>query len=137
MAGSEMVQLGAIACSGGIKVCERIIRQCSEWLDKNGYSSVKEIKGQALQLFNMDNAFAKRRQDKLGEAYRLRDADPEKCIGCGRCTDVCWYKGIELDGKKARKTANCIGCGYCFQVCPTKALEVDAAGILKSAFEEK
>ena len=137
MAGSEMVQLGAIACSGGIKVCERIIRQCSEWLDKNGYSSVKEIKGQALQLFTMDNAFAKRRQDKLGEAYRLRDADPEKCIGCGRCTDVCWYKGIELDGKKARKTANCIGCGYCFQVCPTKALEVDAAGILKSAFEEK
>ncbi|MBO6049342.1 MAG: 4Fe-4S binding protein [Spirochaetales bacterium] len=42
-----------------------------------------------------------------------------------------------MDGKKARKTANCIGCGYCFQVCPTKALEVDAAGILKSAFEEK
>ena len=63
--------------------------------------------------------------------------DDAKCVGCGRCADVCWYKGIELDGRKAHKTANCIGCGYCFQVCPTKALEVDAAGILKAAFEEK
>lgn len=136
MAGSDMVQLGALACSGGIKQCERVMRQCSDWMDKNGYSSVKELKGEALKLFNMDEGFAKERQNKLGEAYRLRLVDQDKCIGCGRCEDVCWYKGIKLDGRKAQKTENCIGCGYCFQVCPTKALEVDAAGILKSAFKE-
>ena len=137
MAGAEMVQFGAIACSGGIKVCERIIRQCSDWMDKNGYKSVKELQGVALELFNMDGEFSKMRQDRLGEAYRLRKVDQDKCIGCGRCQDVCWYKGIEVKDRKAQKTENCIGCGYCFQVCPTKALEVDAAGILKSAFEER
>ena len=60
----------------------------------------------------------------------------DKCIGCGRCEDVCWYKGIEVEDRKAHKTENCIGCGYCFQVCPTKALYVDAPSILKKGFEE-
>ena len=104
-------------------------------MDKNGYASVRDLKGVALELFNMSGDFSKRRQDKLGEAYRLRQPNPDKCIGCGRCEDVCWYKGIEVKEKKAAKTENCIGCGYCFQVCPTKALEVDAAGILKSAWD--
>ncbi|MBQ0071763.1 MAG: 4Fe-4S binding protein [Spirochaetales bacterium] len=136
MAGSEMVQLGAIACSGGISACSRIIRETERWMDDHGYPDMKSLQGDALQLFQMSDSFAKARQNKLGQAYKHRDADPEKCIGCGRCQDVCWYKGIEVTDRKAHKTDACIGCGYCFQVCPTKALEVDAAGILKSAFEE-
>ncbi len=136
MAGAEMVQLGAIACSGGIMQCERIIRQCSEWMDKNGYPDMKSLKGAALQLFNMSGDFAKKRQNRLGDAYRTTDVIQDKCIGCGRCEDVCWYKGIALEGKKAHKTDACIGCGYCFQVCPTKALNVEAGRILKEAFED-
>ena len=112
------------------------MKECSDWMDKNGYASVKELKGDALTLFNMSPDFAQERQRRLGEAYRMRDVDQVKCIGCGRCEDVCWYKGIELEGRKAKKTENCIGCGYCFQVCPTGALKVDARGILKSSFEE-
>lgn len=131
-----MVQLGAIACSGGIMQCERIIRQCSEWMDQNGYPDMKSLKGAALQLFNMSGDFAKKRQNRLGDAYRTTDVIQDKCIGCGRCEDVCWYKGIALEGKKAHKTDACIGCGYCFQVCPTKALNVEAGRILKEAFEE-
>jgi len=77
------------------------------------------------------------RQNRLADAYQHTDADPSKCIGCGRCQDVCWYKGIELVDRKARKTKDCIGCGYCFQVCPVGALQVDAPAILKSAWEEK
>ena len=60
----------------------------------------------------------------------------EKCIGCGRCVDVCWHEGIEIRDRKAFKTDRCIGCGYCFQVCPTQALYVDKKSILTSAFEE-
>ena len=62
-----MVQLGAIACSGGIKQCQRIIKQCSDWMDENGFKSVKELQGEALKLFNMDQSFAKERQKKLDE----------------------------------------------------------------------
>ncbi len=136
MAGSEMVQFGALACSGGIRECARVMKECSDWMDRNGYKSVKELQGVALELFSMSEEKAKKRQNALGEAYRTTDVDPDKCIGCGRCEDVCWYKGIKVEGRKAKKTDSCIGCGYCFQVCPVKALHVDAPAILKKGFEE-
>ena len=84
----------------------------------------------------MPDAFAKARQNTLGEAYRTAQADTAKCIGCGRCQDVCWHEGIALRDHKAYKTPNCIGCGYCFQVCPTEALHVEAGDILAAAFEK-
>ena len=137
MAGSDMVQLGALACAGGIGAVRNMMRQFNDWMDRNGYKDMKDLKGDALTLFNMDDKFAKARQNRLGAAYKASQADPAKCVGCNRCVDVCWYDGIRMgeDGK-AHKTENCIGCGYCFQVCPSKALFVEKKKILASAFEE-
>lgn len=136
MAGSDMVQLGALACAGGLGAVKRVIKGFGDWMDKNGYPDIKSLKGDALKLFNMDPAFAKARQNKLGEAYRTAQVDTDKCIGCSRCSDVCWYDGIRVQNRKAAKTENCIGCGYCFQVCPTGALFVEKKKILASAFED-
>ena len=130
-----MVQLGALACAGGIGAVRNLMKGFEKWMDENGYKSMKDLKGDALKLFNMPSDFAKSRQNRLGEAYKAADADPDKCIGCHRCQDVCWYDGIRVENRKAAKTDHCIGCGYCFQVCPTGALSVDKKGILKSAFE--
>ena len=105
--------------------------------DQAGYPNMEALKGDALQLFNMSGDFAKARQDALGDAYQHWQVDTEKCIGCGRCVDVCWQEGIEIIDRKARKTDHCIGCGYCFQVCPAKALNVDAGEILARPFNGK
>ena len=136
MSGAEMVQLGALACAGGIGQCGRVIRETEKWMDDHGYKSISDLKGEALQLFNMTPEFAKKRQNKLGEAYKNAQVDTSKCIGCSRCEDVCFYGGVKVEDRKAVKGSDCIGCGYCFQVCPTKALYVDKKGILKSAFQE-
>lgn len=141
MSGSDMVQLGALACAGGVGACRHLISQFEKWMDDHGYADMDALKGDALKLFNMDPAFAKERQNKLGSAYKTSQVDVKKCIGCQRCVDVCWYDGIQLTSaedskKKATKTDKCIGCGYCFQVCPTGALYVDKKSILKSAFED-
>ena len=136
MAGSQCVQLGALACSGGIDAAGKLISDFASWMDKAGYADMDSLCGDALKLFNMPKEIAAERTRRLGEAYRTTQADPEKCVGCGRCESVCWYKGIALENGKARKTPDCIGCGYCFQVCPTGALKVDAGRILASVFEE-
>lgn len=136
MAGSEMVQLGTLACAGGTRSCADLIKQFGKWMDSNGYSDMKSLTGDALKLFNMSDDFAKKRQNKLGDAYKAAKPNADKCIGCGRCENVCWYKGVRVEERKAVKGEGCIGCGYCFQVCPTGALYVDKKGILKSAFEE-
>lgn len=135
MAGSDMVQLGALACAGGISSCERLIKDTSKWMDEHGYKDLKSLKGDALTLFNMSDEFAKARQNRLGDAYQSTGVIEDKCIGCSRCEDVCFYKGIEVKDRKAHKTEGCIGCGYCFQVCPTGALFVDKGKILSEAFE--
>ena len=64
--------------------------------------------------------------------------DPEKCIGCGRCTEVCPHGVFVLEGHKARVTSRdaCIECGACALNCPAGALDVNpgvgcAAAIIK------
>ena len=105
-------------------------------MDENGYPDMDSLVGDSLKLFQMDKDFTLKRQNRLADAYQNAPADIDKCIGCGRCEDVCWHKGIEIRDHKAYKTDHCIGCGYCFQVCPTQALWVDKKAILRSAFEE-
>lgn len=136
MAGSDCVQLGALACSGGTMACKKLMEDFNRWMDKAGYPDMDSLRGDALRLFNMPDDFARDRQNALGDAYQAAQVNPDKCVGCGRCQDVCWQEGIELRDRKACKTSSCIGCGYCFQVCPTGALHVEAGDILARPFME-
>ena len=52
--------------------------------------------------------------------------DEEKCIGCGKCVDVCVFGGRELiDGKAKLDLERCLGCGRCAEVCPTGATTIE------------
>lgn len=137
MAGSECVQLGALMCSGGVGAGEALMKRFEHWMDDNGYADIDSLCGDALKLFQMPKAVADERTRAVGEAYRERQVDAAKCIGCRRCEDVCWHEGIAVTDRKAAKTDKCIGCGYCFQVCPTQALHVDAGRILSEAFRQQ
>lgn len=54
---------------------------------------------------------------------------PEFCIGCGRCEEVCGYHAVRVEAfPGGRFMANvselaCKGCGNCVAVCPTGAME--------------
>lgn len=136
MAGSQAVQLGALACSGGTNACKKVISDLNKWMDENGYPDMDSLCGDALKLFNMGKDLTAERQNRLADAYQAA-AVSDQCIGCGRCVDVCWHEGIEMKDKAAVKTDKCIGCGYCFQVCPVGALHVEKEKILASAFEDR
>jgi len=52
--------------------------------------------------------------------------DENLCIGCGKCVEVCVFRGRELvDGKAKIDQARCLGCGRCAEVCPTGATTID------------
>ncbi|MFX0126004.1 MAG: 4Fe-4S binding protein, partial [Candidatus Hodarchaeota archaeon] len=46
--------------------------------------------------------------------------DPEKCVNCGKCFEVCHFDAVTFDFKI--KAMNCEGCGACAWICPEKAI---------------
>ncbi len=52
--------------------------------------------------------------------------DGDRCIGCGRCVDVCRFGAIGMTSQKAviDKTF-CEGCSACALVCPQKCISMD------------
>lgn len=62
---------------------------------------------------------------------------PEKCIGCGKCVEVCPHQVFALKEKKAKLVQfdACMECGACAKNCPASAIQVEsgvgcAAGLI-------
>lgn len=55
----------------------------------------------------------------------LLTVDPELCVACGDCVDVCPYQGIFLGEESALKCDLCGGEPSCVGVCHTGALRVE------------
>lgn len=54
----------------------------------------------------------------------------KKCIGCGRCADVCSRNAVSIsEGKSFIDRKLCISCGKCSEECPTGALKISGEKI--------
>jgi ferredoxin len=51
--------------------------------------------------------------------------DPDECVNCGECLDVCPVEAIShtLDSHQVDPT-RCLGCGQCSRTCPSQAIEM-------------
>lgn len=52
------------------------------------------------------------------------DIDSQKCIGCGRCAELCPLNNIEIIEGKAVAKGKCTMCYRCFSNCPVQALTI-------------
>ncbi len=49
--------------------------------------------------------------------------NPDACIGCGKCLDICRFDAISIiQDKYTIDPLGCEGCGYCARVCPVEAI---------------
>lgn len=51
----------------------------------------------------------------------------EKCIGCGKCKNICSVGAIKIENKKAVVDSTCVQCGRCINVCPREAISLTTA----------
>ena len=51
--------------------------------------------------------------------------DENLCVGCGKCTEVCWTGAIMIIDKKAIVDFNkCVCCAICVRTCPRGAIRI-------------
>jgi MinD superfamily P-loop ATPase len=98
----------------------RIADEAAAWLDEHGYRSVEDVRGLYLNRY-------KQGQRVVTEFEEPPVLNPEACIKCARCGQVCWYGALDspLDQLPTIKAEPCFQCGLCVTVCPTAALSFE------------
>lgn len=118
LAGATTVQVSFLIYTYGYSVIEKLNKGLLEYMDKNGYETINEFRG------IVTGSKIKGLKDVSREKTLIAVVDEETCIGCGRCSNICIYDGIDYDGKKASINSKCDGCGLCPYFCPTKAIRM-------------
>lgn len=54
-----------------------------------------------------------------------------RCIGCGKCAEICPQHTITVQGKAHIHAAKCIRCFCCHEMCPVKAIDTRRSFLLK------
>lgn len=60
----------------------------------------------------------------------------KKCIGCGKCAEICPQNTIDLLGEQGKRKAKieperCIRCFCCHEMCPVKAIDVKKVSLFR------
>jgi len=56
-----------------------------------------------------------------GDPHILKASISEKCISCGKCSNICPQKAIVNNSVIKKK---CIGCTACLKICPSEAISL-------------
>jgi heterodisulfide reductase subunit A len=103
---------------------------CAQW-PKNIQDSISQANGAAGRASRFLSA------KEITTSGLVAEVNSDKCIGCGKCEEVCPYKAIELIEstkefedvtiilkKSSINSALCKGCGTCAATCPVGAIMV-------------
>jgi dihydropyrimidine dehydrogenase (NAD+) subunit PreA len=118
MVGATTVQSAAAVMLRGFGIGETWLKGMSAWMDKKGYSSLKEIRGIALKNIITTKEVERNPPAKV-------QVIPNKCVGCGECVISCFYDAITVEGVEvAVDQEKCDICGMCVEKCPTGAVTI-------------
>lgn len=103
---------------------------CAQW-PKNIQDSISQANGAAGRAKRFLSA------GEIKTSGLVAAVNDDKCIGCGKCVEVCPYKAITLTEiekeyeditivvkKSSINSATCKGCGTCAATCPVGAIMV-------------
>lgn len=117
MVGAEAVGVCSAAIINGSKIYGKIAKEIEEFLNKNNYSNIEEIK----------NLYKKNLKNRKQYINPKMNIDKNRCIGCKVCISHCIQEALTFN-EKTKKTEvlkdRCIGCGFCRIYCKFNAMKL-------------
>ena len=128
--GSDTLQVTTAVMQYGYRIIDDLRSGLSYYLREKGISSVKDIKGLAIDSISMST------EDLERDSIVYPKFHPNKCIGCGRCMISCddgGHQAIYLgENRKPRlDPKSCVGCHLCIMVCPERAITSSGKRVTK------
>ena len=121
--GADVVQICTEVMISGFGIIDKLRLGLSDYLKRKEFSSLKEIKGIALNRITT--------HDKLDRNYKVTASiNYERCKNCGTCIKICNNSGgdaIYYDNNTLLiNKLKCTGCSLCNYTCPNNALFMSA-----------
>lgn len=63
--------------------------------------------------------------------------DSEKCVGCGKCVELCPMKNLSMEQDVARAEDRCTMCYRCINTCPKQAITLLGKNVVEQGTIEK
>ncbi|MBC8205183.1 MAG: NAD-dependent dihydropyrimidine dehydrogenase subunit PreA [FCB group bacterium] len=117
--GASTVQVCTAVMFDGYGIIHNLTAGLKEYLQRQGLTSVEQLRGKALEKIIDYNSLNFRRKARY-------IVGPE-CYQCGMCVVSCrdgGYQAIQIESAKAViDQKKCDGCGLCLIVCPVNAIK--------------
>lgn len=63
--------------------------------------------------------------------------DSLKCVGCGKCVDLCPMKNLRIEQEKVLARDRCTMCYRCINTCPKQAITLTGSNVVEQGTIEK
>jgi len=120
MLGARVVEFVTPLLYQGRKLIRSDVRFLQNYMEEQGYSSVSDFVGLALEYIKgideLDSAY--------DEKVLFAEVDAAKCKGCGICADSICLAMMKENHLARVNTECCTGCGLCAAICPHDAIRI-------------
>lgn len=129
MAGAPIAGLCSSLYSRGVGVIKDVLEGLEKYMDRKGYSSVKDFTGLCVPEFSYIRDWPREKQ--MAEVSPvIAKIDAQKCNSCKTCEKLCPYGAIIVTQERGPVVNKdfCMGCGWCVGHCPKGAATVVTTG---------
>jgi dihydroorotate dehydrogenase/NAD-dependent dihydropyrimidine dehydrogenase PreA subunit len=120
MLGATTVQYATSILMNGYDYIDRLKQGLEDFMDKQGYTSLEDMKGIAVKDMTSDIELAKTTYIDV-RAF----VNNEKCIHCQRCVETAFCDALNMTGNTVTiDDEQCEGCGLCVKVCKANAIQL-------------